>query len=108
MIALAQVQGASAAGPGRMTVVDADFLACPIEAAPASTSRAPTPPLHHMDFAAALRPPWPARSVRAAVSRSCGLAAHGSARRLPDRRAGHARQLGLPGRPRPGRARRSH
>jgi len=52
MIALARAR-AQTAGPGRVSVVEADYLACPLADASFDFACANTS-LHHMDFAAAL------------------------------------------------------
>ena len=75
MIALARSR-AEAAGPGRMTVVEADYLAYPVADSSFDFACANTS-LHHMDFTAALAAMAGALRPggRLAV---IGLAAHGS------------------------------
>jgi ubiquinone/menaquinone biosynthesis C-methylase UbiE len=53
MIATARARAAEHAGPGRIGFVEADFLACPLEAVSVDFACANTS-LHHMDFAGAL------------------------------------------------------
>jgi ubiquinone/menaquinone biosynthesis C-methylase UbiE len=75
MIALARSK-ARAAGPGRVTVVEADYLAYPLADASFDFACANTS-LHHMDFAAALTAM--ARALRPGGRLAViGLAAHGS------------------------------
>ena len=75
MIALAG-SGRRAAGPGRMTVVEADYLAYPVAEASFDFACANTS-LHHMDFTAALAAM--ARALRPGGRLAViGLAAHGS------------------------------
>ena len=75
MIALARSR-ARAAGPGRVTVVEADYLAYPVADASFDFACANTS-LHHMDFAAALTAM--ARALRPGGRLAViGLAAHGS------------------------------
>jgi SAM-dependent methyltransferase len=75
MITLARSR-ATTAGPGRVTVVEADYLAYPVADASFDFACANTS-LHHMDFTAAL-----AAMARALRPGGClavvGLAAHGS------------------------------
>ena len=75
MIALARSR-AQAAGPGRMTVVEADYLACPMADSSFDFACANTS-LHHMDFTAALAAM--ARALRPGGRLAVvGLAANGS------------------------------
>jgi SAM-dependent methyltransferase len=75
MIALARSR-ATTAGPGRMTVVEADYLAYPVPDARFDFACANTS-LHHMDFVAALTAM--ARALRPGGRLAViGLAAHGS------------------------------
>ena len=75
MIALARSK-ARAAGPGRVTVIEADYLAYPVADASFDFACANTA-LHHMDFAAALTAM--ARALRPGGRLAViGLAAHGS------------------------------
>ena len=75
MTALARSR-AEAAGPGRVTVVEADYLAYPVADASFDFACANTS-LHHMDFAAALAAM--ARALRPGGRLAVvGLAAHGS------------------------------
>jgi ubiquinone/menaquinone biosynthesis C-methylase UbiE len=75
MVALARSR-AQAAGPGRVSVVEADYLAYPLADASFDFACANTS-LHHMDFAAALTAM--ARALRPGGRLAVvGLAAHGS------------------------------
>jgi SAM-dependent methyltransferase len=75
MIALARSR-AQATGPGRVTVVEADYLAYPVAEASFDFACANTS-LHHMDFTAALAAM--ARALRPGGRLAVvGLAAHGS------------------------------
>ena len=75
MVALARSR-AQAAGPGRVSVVEADYLAYPLADASFDFACANTS-LHHMDFAAALAAM--ARTLRPGGRLAVvGLAAHGS------------------------------
>jgi ubiquinone/menaquinone biosynthesis C-methylase UbiE len=75
MIALARSR-AQATGPGRVTVVEADYLAYPVADASFDFACSNTS-LHHMDFAAALAAM--ARALRPGGRLAVvGLAAHGS------------------------------
>ena len=75
MIALARSR-AEAAGPGLMTVVEADYLSYPVAESGFDFACANTS-LHHMDFAAALAAM--ARALRPGGRLAViGLAAHGS------------------------------
>ena len=75
MITLARSR-TQAAGPGRMTVVEADYLACPVADASFDFACANTS-LHHMDFTAALTAM--ARALRPGGRLAIvGLAANGS------------------------------
>jgi ubiquinone/menaquinone biosynthesis C-methylase UbiE len=75
MVALARSR-AQAAGPGQISVVEADYLACPQADASFDFACANTS-LHHMDFAAALTAM--ARALRPGGRLAVvGLAAHGS------------------------------
>ncbi len=94
MIALARKRTSAAEGTSgwRVRYVHADFLACPVEAASYDFACANTV-LHHMDFAAALASHGP-RAAAGRAPRGGRPGGERVARRLPDRRAGRARQHG--------------